>query len=102
MAEPELPYAVQRGIAALERRLGGEGVLRRVPSRGRELAGFDLKLPPDFLGVERTARIGFSSTFPQSGLSIQIEPSAFLEWPHVMEGSVCLFGGTRRARGRRP
>jgi hypothetical protein len=102
LADTALPHDIERGIAALERRLGGEGALRRVRSRGQELASFDFVLPPDFLGVKRTARIGFLRGFPQSRLVVHIEPAAFLDWPHVMAKSVCLFGPRDEPAGGEP
>lgn len=102
MADQELPQPVAQGIAALQDLLGGDDVLKRVGSRTGELASFDFVLPPDFSGQLHTAEIGFPRTFPQSGLRVRISPSAFLDWPHVMADSVCLFGGHDKPVGGTP
>lgn len=100
MADPELPHAISVGIATLEALLGGDDLLSRVvPPRPGELASFDFALPQDFLGRSRTAQIGFLRSFPLCGLRLLITPSAFLEWPHVMADSVCLFEDQKRPIG---
>jgi hypothetical protein len=90
--------AVQRGVAALVAGMGPESSvwLKPVPARTGESVSFDFKLPEDYLGVERTLRIGFPTHFPRQGLQLRIEPSPWLRWPHAMEEQLCLFGFQQR------
>lgn len=96
-----MPEDVERGIRALKHRLGEDGasLLREVDTREGEFASFDYPLPTDFLGVDRTLQIGFGRVFPRYGLTLKVTPSAWLQWPHVMKNSVCLFGDARPYSG---
>jgi sulfur-carrier protein adenylyltransferase/sulfurtransferase len=88
---------IERGIEALKRRLGSDGatLLLEVPSRSQEIASFDFPLPRDYLGKERVLQIGFTTLFPKYGLQLKVVPRAWLQWPHVMEDGICLFGDRR-------
>lgn len=85
---------IERGIAALFAHFGEEGsrLLKRCAPKGDEQACFEFTLPPDYLGVQRTLRISFDKSFPTSGLTFAIQPSAWLKWPHVMKDALCLYG----------
>lgn len=85
---------IERGIAALFAHFGEEGsrLLKRCTPKGVEQACFEFPLPPDYLGVQRTLRISFDKSFPTSGLTFAIQPSAWLKWPHVMKDALCLYG----------
>jgi hypothetical protein len=85
---------IERGIAALFTHFGEEGsrLLKRCAPKGNEQACFEFPLAPDYLGVQRTLRISFDKSFPASGLAFQIQPSAWLKWPHVMKDTLCLYG----------
>lgn len=97
MVEGEHSPATERGVAALRRWLG-DGALLLKPSRPRqgEVVSFEYALPSDYVGVARTVRIAFPSTFPEAALRISIDPSPWLEWPHAMRDGLCLFGLRQR------
>jgi len=90
--------AITRGVDALYAALGPEAsvLLAPVALRSGEGASFEMILPEDFLGQSRTLYIGFPSQFPRYGLKIRIDPSPWLQWPHVMRDVVCLFGLRQR------
>ncbi|AWH31458.1 hypothetical protein C1930_00530 [Stenotrophomonas sp. SAU14A_NAIMI4_8] len=92
LAESGTP--VERGIAALHAYLGDDGasLLQPVSPRLGEAAVFRLPLPVDYAGVQRWLRIGFPQSFPRSTLSLRVEPSPWLIWPHAMETGLCLHG----------
>jgi hypothetical protein len=90
---------VQRGIAALYRVLGEDAacaLLRSAPIQSNEAASFYFPLPIDYTGAERRLRIGFPSNFPRGQLTLQVEPSPWLVWPHAMESGLCLYGFKQR------
>ena len=90
----EFSAPVKRGIAALHAYLGDDGasLLQSVSPRLSEAAVFRLPLPIDYVGVQRWLRIGFPKSFPRSALSLRVEPSPWLTWPHAMEDGLCLHG----------
>lgn len=96
MAEEDVSLRsdIDRGVAALFTHFGEEGsrLLKRCTPKGDERACFEFPLPPDYLGVQRTLRISFGKSFPTSGLTFAIHPSAWLKWPHVMKDALCLYG----------
>jgi hypothetical protein len=86
---------VQRGISALKSCLGEDAacaLLEHAPPRKNEAASFYFPLPVDYTGTERHLRIGFPSNFPRGQLSLHVEPSPWLVWPHAMESGLCLHG----------
>ena len=91
--------AVQRGIAALHRFLGADNafaLLQVAPQQSDEAASFYFPLPADYTGTERRLRIGFPSNFPHGQLTLLVEPSPWLVWPHAMKTGLCLHGFRQR------
>lgn len=91
--------AVQRGIAALHRFLGADNacaLLQAAPGQSGEAASFYFPLPADYTGTERRLRIGFPSNFPHGQLTLLVEPSPWLVWPHAMQTGLCLHGFKQR------
>lgn len=86
--------ALERGIAALRAYLGPEGVafLQPMPTRPGEAASFRLPLPVDYVCAQRWLRLSFPMAFPRSSLSLRVEPSPWLVWPHAMKTGLCLHG----------
>lgn len=95
---------ISKGIEFLYQYLGedGKSLLREVPSKNGEIICFEFPLPEDYLGIERTLCLGFDKGFPNTGLKLQIQPSAWLEWPHVMQKSLCLYGFGNQPVGNSP
>ena len=86
---------IQRGISALKDCLGADNasaLLRSAELRVGEAAAFNFPLPVDYTGLERRLRIGFPNGFPSESLSLQVEPSPWLVWPHAMPSGLCLHG----------
>lgn len=91
--------AVQRGIAALHRVLGADNacaLLQTAPKHSGEAASFYYPLPADYTGTERRLRIGFPADFPHGQLTLLVEPSPWLVWPHAMKTGLCLHGFRQR------
>lgn len=90
----EQPSPVERGIAALRAYLGDDGaaLLQQVLPKAGEAAVFRLTLPVDYVGLERSLRIAFPTSFPRATLSLRVEPSPWLVWPHAMKTGLCLHG----------
>ncbi len=83
--------AIIRGETELRRCLGeAEGGLVSAKARAGELAAFEIKLPVDYLGMERTLRVSFGESFPDLPATFSVLPWPTLEWPHVMTGGLCL------------
>lgn len=57
-----------------------------------EKCAYEIQLPEDFLGKKRILRLGFTENFPLVYPKIRITPSPKLEWPHVLDDFVCLYG----------
>lgn len=97
----EITPEILKGIEFLYHYLGNEGrsLLKKVAPKNDEIVSFEFPLPEDYLGIARTLRIGFCKNFPVSGLQLQILPSAWLEWPHVMPNFVCLYGFGEQSSG---
>ncbi|MFS8461736.1 ThiF family adenylyltransferase [Xanthomonas campestris pv. raphani] len=57
-----------------------------------EIAAIRLPLPVDYLGTQRWLRLAFPTAFPRSSLSLRVEPSPWLVWPHAMKTGLCLHG----------
>lgn len=90
---------MQRGIAALHRVLGADNacaLLQSAPKQSGEAASFYFPLPADYTGTERRLRIGFPTNFPHSQLTLLVEPSPWLVWPHAMKTGLCLHGFRQR------
>jgi hypothetical protein len=90
---------VQRGIAALHRVLGEDNaiaLLQAAPKHSGEAASFYFPLPADYTGTERRLRIGFPTDFPHGQLTLLVEPSPWLIWPHAMKTGLCLHGFRQR------
>lgn len=91
--------AVQRGIAALHRVLGADNacaLLQAAPKQSGEAASFYFPLPVDYTGTHRRLRIGFPVDFPHGQLTLLVEPSPWLVWPHAMKTGLCLHGFKQR------
>lgn len=95
---------ISKGIEFLRHYLGEDGgsLLKEVTPKNGEIASFEFSLPEDYLGISRILHIGFRNGFPNTGLQLQIQPSAWLVWPHVMPNSVCLFGFGEQPAGNSP
>lgn len=89
-----LPTEICEGVKALKQYLGNthDVILTQTESKDGQLARFQLILPTDYLGKDRTLYIGFGKSFPQDGLKLELSPSPGLDWPHTLYDSVCLFG----------
>jgi hypothetical protein len=87
---------LQRGIAALKAYVGPDHELLLQPRPSLAPASFTYTLPVDHLGVARRLEVEFPSAFPRAELRVKIEPSAWLQWPHVFKDGMCLFGGRQR------
>jgi len=100
----EITPEILKGIEFLYQYLGDDGrsLLKKVAPKNDEIICFEFPLPVDYLGISRTLRIGFCKAFPVSGLQIQVQPSAWLEWPHVMPSFVCLYGFGEQSSGTSP
>lgn len=90
----DLGTPVERGIVALRAHLGDEAasLLQQVMPGVGEAAVFLFPLPEDYVGTERWLRIAFPASFPRSTLSLRVEPSPWLIWPHAMKTGLCLHG----------
>lgn len=95
---------ILEGIEFLRHYLGkeGESLLTELTPENGEIVSFGFRLPKDYLGIARTLRIGFHKGFPITGLKLQIQPSAWLEWPHVMRQFICLYGFGEKPNGTSP
>lgn len=91
-----LTPAIQAGVDRF-REIFSECSLLEVKTTKDEIISFELKLPVDYLGVERDLRIGFTKSFPSTALNLSIKPSPWLEWPHILDDFVCLFGSGNKA-----
>lgn len=92
----EITLEIERGIVALRKALGAANeYLREIKPRTREVASFEFPLFEDFLGQSRVLHIGFPSSFPRNGLTLRIDPSPWLEWPHVSKAGLCLYADQR-------
>lgn len=90
---------MERGIAALHEFIGEEAVaslLQSLPPGKFESARFGLPLPPDYTGIERRLIIAFPRHFPRFPLTLQVEPSPWLMWPHATKSGFCLHGFRER------
>lgn len=90
---------MERGIAALHEFIGEEAVasfLQSLPPGKFESARFGLPLPPDYTGIERRLIIAFPRHFPRFPLTLQVEPSPWLMWPHATKSGLCLHGFRER------
>lgn len=90
---------MERGIAALHEFIGEEAVaslLQSVPPEKFEVARFILPLPRDYTGIERHLVIAFPRHFPRFPLTLQVEPSPWLVWPHATKSGLCLHGFRER------
>lgn len=90
---------MERGIAALHEFIGAEAVaslLQSLPPEKFEVARFELPLPRDYTGIERRLVIAFPRHFPQFPLTLQVEPSPWLMWPHATKSGLCLHGFRER------
>lgn len=87
---------IERGIAALRKSLGAASeYLREVKPRTREVVSFEFPLFEDFLGQSRVLHIGFPPSFPRKGLTLKVDPSPWLKWPHVSKDGLCLYADQR-------
>lgn len=95
---------ISKGVEFLRHYLGKEGqsLLKEVVPKNGEIASFEFRLPEDYLGISRTLCIGFNKGFPITGLHLQVKPSAWLKWPHVMPKSICLYGFGEKPSGISP
>ena len=90
---------IEQGIVALRKSLGAANeYLREVKPRAREIASFELPLFEDYLGQSRVLQIGFPPSFPRKGLTLKIDPSPWLKWPHVSKDGLCLYADQRPLR----
>jgi len=82
----------------LRQYLGEDAASTLVPTKttSTESAAFSLDMPLDYLGCARTLRIGFPKLFPRHQLTLKVEPSPWLEWPHAMRDGLCLHGFRER------
>lgn len=89
--------AIQAGVNRLYEIFNNCFLIEVKTANKKEVIRFELSLPIDYLGIKRKLQIGFSESFPSVALALSIEPSPWLEWPHILDEFVCLFGGGDRA-----
>ena len=94
----------ERAVDALKARLDPEqdGLLRLEATQRDELARFRFRLPEDYLGQVRDLVIAVGTNFRKQGLAMSIDPDPGLHWPHVLQGSVCLFAAGQRPQTSEP
>jgi len=90
----EMTKDIELGITALKEYMGEDGfsLLTEDKLRRDEVVSFKINLPVDYLGVSRTLRLAFNRQFPRLGLSLEVSPSPWLQWPHATDQSLCLYG----------
>lgn len=71
-------------------------MLIEAPHKSGEVASFYYPVPIDYTGTERRLRIGFPANFPHGQLTLIVEPSPWLVWPHAMKTGLCLHGFRQR------
>ncbi|MFJ5361220.1 HesA/MoeB/ThiF family protein [Pectobacterium sp. CHL-2024] len=89
--------AIQVGVDRLHEIFNNCFLIEVNAKNKNEVIRFELNLPADYLGVKRKLQIGFSENFPSVALALSIKPSPWLEWPHILDEFVCLFGGGDKA-----
>jgi len=90
----EITKDIELGITALKEYMGVDAfsLMTEDKLRRDEVASFKINLPMDYLGVNRTLRLAFNKQFPRFGLSLEVSPSPWLQWPHATDQSLCLYG----------
>lgn len=89
--------AIQAGVERLNEIFSDCYLIEVDAINKKEVIRFELSLPVDYLGINRRLQIGFSENFPSVALILSIIPSPWLEWPHILDDFVCLFGGGDKA-----
>ncbi|MFJ1227543.1 ThiF family adenylyltransferase [Yersinia enterocolitica] len=89
--------AIQAGVERLNEIFSDCYLIEVNTINNKEVMRFELSLPVDYLGIKRKLQIGFSENFPSVALALSIIPSPWLEWPHILDDFVCLFGGGDKA-----
>lgn len=57
-----------------------------------EAVGWQVELPPDYLGLPRKLNLVFPKEFPHRPPSAHVAPSAYCDWPHCeRDGRLCLW-----------
>lgn len=89
--------AIQAGVNRLHEIFNNCFLVEVNTTNSKEVIRFELNLPVDYLGIKRKLQVGFSESFPSVALALSIKPSPWLEWPHILDEFVCLFGGGDKA-----